>query len=128
MKIVVKQYQILSITISSMITFIGNLALYRPAWQYNQHYIGDDKYHASNAVDGRKSILGASGGQCVISGNHQQIATWRVDLQGILSINYITIYYRTENAAFGKQLSIFFKDFVPFIRLQRLKVHDKREQ
>ena len=63
-----------------------------------QHrYLGlsEDLVDASNAVDGLKSHLSVWGGQCVISGNKMQTATWWVNLTSILSIHYITIYYRT---------------------------------
>jgi hypothetical protein len=82
-----------------------NIALYNPAWQRHPYSVGGslgDAVDASNAVDGRKSDLGIRGGQCVISANTQQTATWRVDLEGIRSIHHITIYYRTENKAWGK--------------------------
>jgi hypothetical protein len=85
--------------------YIENLALEKPAWQ--SHPFNTEADHgldinASNAVDGLKSNLGVFGGQCVISANKQQNATWRVDLKDILSIRHIKIYYRTENTAWGK--------------------------
>jgi hypothetical protein len=74
-----------------------NIALNKQAWQRSQFIPGDDRFHASNAVDGLRSDLSALGGQCAISGDDQQIVTWRVDLGDILSIKDITIYYRTDN-------------------------------
>ncbi|XP_056002092.1 multiple epidermal growth factor-like domains protein 10 isoform X2 [Ostrea edulis] len=78
-----------------------NLALRKPTWQLHQYGPGDDRFNASNAVDGLKSDLSAWGGQCVISNSNELTATWRVDLQDILSIRHITIYYRTDNVAWG---------------------------
>ena len=52
---------------------------------------------AINAVDGRYSDRSAAGGQCVINENFAHTATWRVDLGGVVSINHIDIFYRTDN-------------------------------
>ncbi|XP_056002085.1 uncharacterized protein LOC125663226 isoform X2 [Ostrea edulis] len=76
-----------------------NIALNKPTWQL--HPYSNTLYSASNAVDGRKSNLHVTGNQCVISNVNQQVATWRVDLQDILSIHHITIYYRTDNITWG---------------------------
>lgn len=78
-----------------------NIALNKPAHQLNQYNPGDDKFDASNAVDGKKSDLSSAGGQCVISANYKQTATWWVNLTSILSIHNITIYYRTDNVTWG---------------------------
>lgn len=78
-----------------------NIALNKPAHQLNQYNPGDDKFDASNAVDGKKSDLSSAGGQCVISANNKQTATWWVNLTSILSIHNITIYYRTDNVTWG---------------------------
>ncbi|XP_056002087.1 uncharacterized protein LOC125661665 isoform X2 [Ostrea edulis] len=78
-----------------------NIALNKPAWQHRQYNPDNDVFHASNAVDGLKSDLSAWGGQCVVSANKRQTATWGVDLKDILSIHHITIYYRTDNVAWG---------------------------
>nr|XP_022309624.1 multiple epidermal growth factor-like domains protein 11 [Crassostrea virginica] len=79
-----------------------NLALRKPAHQEYQ-YVGLDASltEASNAVDGLKSDLSVWGGQCVISENDKQTATWWVNLTSILSIHHVTIYYRTGNAIWG---------------------------
>ncbi|XP_056002110.1 multiple epidermal growth factor-like domains protein 11 [Ostrea edulis] len=82
-------------------TAYENIALRKPTWQLHPYNISNPIFDASNAVDGLKSDLGVWGGQCAISNYTQHIATWRVDLQDILSIRHITIYYRTENAAWG---------------------------
>jgi hypothetical protein len=81
-----------------------NIAQNKPAWQLNQHQPGSATSDASNAVDGLRSNLGYGAGQCAMSDGSKQTATWRVDLQGILSIHHIIIYYRTENMAWGKRL------------------------
>lgn len=57
---------------------------------------------SSNAVDGLKSDLEVWGGQCVISGEQWQNATWWVNLSTIVSIHHIIIYYRTGNKEWGK--------------------------
>lgn len=50
-------------------------------------------FEASNAVDGDKSKLTASVGQCTKSSSHQT-ATWWVNLTSVHSIHHITIYFR----------------------------------
>ncbi|XP_056003587.1 multiple epidermal growth factor-like domains protein 10 [Ostrea edulis] len=77
-----------------------NIALHKPAWQSSQYKPGNDLFNASNAVDGLKSNLHGWGGQCVASRGKTK-ATWRVDLEDIRSIHHVTIYYRTENKAWG---------------------------
>nr|XP_022305246.1 receptor-type tyrosine-protein phosphatase epsilon-like isoform X2 [Crassostrea virginica] len=79
-----------------------NVALHKPAHQEFPYENFESKYtEASNAVDGLKSNLSWQGGQCVISENYKQTATWWVNLTSILSIHHITIYYRTGNAPWG---------------------------
>jgi hypothetical protein len=86
-----------------------NIALYKPAWQLHPFNPEENSVtaivDASNGVDGLKSDFRYEGGQCVISNNEEQIAAWRVDLGNILSIHHIIIYFRIENAAWGKLLS-----------------------
>lgn len=83
-----------------MIIVTVNVALKKPAYQqnpYSKNYsIGD----ASNAVDGQKSNLSMSGGQCVVSGG-SKIAIWWVNLTSIHSIHNIIVYYMTDNKPWG---------------------------
>uniref|UniRef100_K1PUW9 Scavenger receptor class F member 2 n=1 Tax=Magallana gigas TaxID=29159 RepID=K1PUW9_MAGGI len=57
-----------------------NVALNKPAYVQDPYRPGNDRYDASNAVDGRKSDLSV-----------------RVNLGSIHSIHHITIYFRTDN-------------------------------
>lgn len=57
---------------------------------------------SDNAVDGDKTDLSHTGGQCAISAVGHKTAWWWVDLGDLSSITNITIYYRTDNAAWGK--------------------------
>lgn len=79
-----------------------NIALNKPAHQLHQYNPGLDTFDASNAVDGLKSDLRAWGGQCVVSADNYDVATWWVNLTTIQSIHHITIYYRTDNVAWSK--------------------------
>ena len=77
--------------------FKENLALRKPVWEdqeWKDPYIG---WRGGNAVDGLNTDRSANGGQCVITENKAQTATWRVDLGGVVSISHIDIYYRTGN-------------------------------
>ena len=88
--------------------FIVNIALNKPTYQeYRYTGLSVNLTQASNAVDGLKSNLSVSGGQCVISDNNKHNATWWVNLTSILSIQHITIYYRTDNANWGRDIIIF---------------------
>nr|XP_022308884.1 cell death abnormality protein 1-like isoform X1 [Crassostrea virginica] len=79
-----------------------NVALNKPTYQQHRYFgLSEDLVNANNAVDGLKSNLSVWGGQCVISGNKMQTATWWVNLTSILSIHHITIYYRTGNVEWG---------------------------
>jgi hypothetical protein len=80
---------------------IENIAFHKQAWQSNP-FNKDDRCDASNAVDGLRSDLSYRGGQCVISMDKQEVATWRVDLEDIRNISHIIIYYRTDNSVFGR--------------------------
>ncbi|XP_062605899.1 uncharacterized protein LOC134267698 [Saccostrea cucullata] len=72
-----------------------NLALQKPAWQQFPYW--NKPWGADKAVDGLYSDRSADGGQCTISKDDQQTATWRVDLGEVHSIRLIKIYYRTDN-------------------------------
>ena len=73
-----------------------NLALGQPVWE-DRPWKGKENWTGENAVDGRYDNRSAMGGQCVVSENFKQTATWRVDLGGVVSISHIDIYYRTDN-------------------------------
>ncbi|XP_052708664.1 uncharacterized protein LOC128183607 [Crassostrea angulata] len=75
-----------------------NVALNKPAHQLYPYRSGDDRCDASNAVDGRKSDLNLWGGQCAVSADYKQTATWWVNLTSIHNIHHITIYFLTNNA------------------------------
>uniref|UniRef100_K1QN53 Uncharacterized protein n=1 Tax=Magallana gigas TaxID=29159 RepID=K1QN53_MAGGI len=77
----------------------------------------NDTWDASNAVDGRKSDLSSSGGQCAIS-YVKQTATWWVNLTTIHSIHHITIFFLTNNKPWGPSinyLSMFFLGFSVYV-------------
>ncbi|XP_062599033.1 uncharacterized protein LOC134260493 [Saccostrea cucullata] len=74
-----------------------NLALRKPAWQSSTHnstVSGPEK-----AVDGSKTDLSYTGQKCSVSADKRRNATWWVNLTDIVSIDYIVIYYRTDNVA-----------------------------
>ncbi|XP_062602120.1 multiple epidermal growth factor-like domains protein 10, partial [Saccostrea cucullata] len=73
-----------------------NLALRKPAWQM-ANYSGAWPWGADKAVDGNYTDRGATGNQCTISAIEQFTAEWRVDLQSVVSISHIKIFYRTDN-------------------------------
>lgn len=81
--------------------FKVNIALNKPTFQQHQYYHDDNRFDASNAVDGLKSDLNGLGGQCVVSAEKHSSATWWVNLTTIHSIHHITIYYRTDNVPWG---------------------------
>lgn len=77
-----------------------NIALNKKASQthpYMNTGVSSATVEASNAVDGLKKDLSAFGHQCVVSADEQHEALWHVDLQAVLGIHRITIYYRTDN-------------------------------
>ncbi|XP_065942716.1 multiple epidermal growth factor-like domains protein 11 [Magallana gigas] len=76
-----------------------NLALHKPA--YEENIYSHANVNAGNAVDGRKSNLRGTGGECSMSKNYERSTTWWVNLESIYSIHNIRIYYRTENLAWG---------------------------
>ncbi|XP_061165609.1 multiple epidermal growth factor-like domains protein 10 [Saccostrea echinata] len=72
-----------------------NLAFRKTTWQSTSHdatISGPER-----AVDGLKKDRSYLGRQCSVSSVHQITASWWVNLGGILSINNILIYYRTDN-------------------------------
>ncbi|XP_061166268.1 uncharacterized protein LOC133175166 [Saccostrea echinata] len=76
---------------------VQNLAFGKPTWQENYFPIRPIEWGAAKAVDGEYSNRSAMGNQCTISGNGEKTATWGVDLESVVSISFINIYYRTDN-------------------------------
>lgn len=74
-----------------------NVALNKPAYQQYSYIPGDDRYDATNAVNGRRSNLSWDGGQCAVSEYGRRTATWWVNLTSIHEIHQITIYFLTNN-------------------------------
>ncbi|XP_056002226.1 platelet endothelial aggregation receptor 1-like isoform X4 [Ostrea edulis] len=95
MTLFVSQYMLLVTCIRAY----ENLALRKPAWQ--EHNWPDKPYDvewgAAKAVDGMDTDRSAGGTHCTISGPSKTTATWRVDLESVVSISHIDIYYRTDN-------------------------------
>lgn len=81
--------------------FAVNIALNKQAYQQYQFLAGNDKYDASNTVDGLRSDLSRNGGQCAISAAKQTATLW-VNLTEIHSIHHITIYFMTNDNKWGK--------------------------
>nr|XP_022296780.1 multiple epidermal growth factor-like domains protein 11 isoform X2 [Crassostrea virginica] len=73
---------------------LPNIALGKDAYQSSTY---NSITGAEKAVDGLKSNLSFSGGQCAVSASGEKTALWRVELGDVSSIQNITIYYRTEN-------------------------------
>lgn len=88
---------------------LENIALHKSDWQlYPYKYTKYRDYvKASNAVDGLKTDLSFAGHQCTHSANNKKEAMWRVDLRAILGIDSITIYYKTENAPWGRHTDFY---------------------
>ncbi|XP_078330370.1 uncharacterized protein LOC144624441 [Crassostrea virginica] len=78
--------------------YLENLAFRRPTW-LSASWGG---YTAEKAVDGRKANRHYASGPCTVSPDIQEV-TWRVDLQRIRKIEYIKIYFRTDNRPFVHQ-------------------------
>lgn len=75
-----------------------NLAFRRPVYELHPWPTTDKDYGSQNAVDGLYTDRSAAGGQCSISAeNNYTEALLRIDLEAVVSISYITIYFRTEN-------------------------------
>lgn len=92
-----------------------NIALWKETYQ--QYPLNNNPYYydSSNAVDGLKSDLSSSGGQCVYSSD-QNTATWWVNLLGIASIHHVTIYFLTGNYPWGMYLEHYNTDDVHDIK------------
>ena len=73
-----------------------NLALNRYAWQ-SSTFKNDPHYSARKAVDGDRAQTRLYNYSCAIGAADQKSGTWRVDLDHVLSIHHIEIYYRNEN-------------------------------
>lgn len=78
-----------------------NVALNKPAYQQYRYRPGDQRFDASNAVDGRKSVLRGGDGECVLSAWKKEDATLWVNLTTTMSIHHITIYYMTGDQPWG---------------------------
>lgn len=78
-------------------TYKENLALSKPTWEQNPWPDLPRDFGSANAVDGWYENRGPTGGQCTISNEGYYTAMWRVDLESVVSISHITIYYRTDN-------------------------------
>lgn len=94
------KYPHIYLLIQKLIIVTVNVAFNKPAYQQNHVHKNYSTGDASNAVDGRKSDLTWSGGQCVIS-TTRETATWWVNLTSIHSIHHITVYYMTNNKSWG---------------------------
>nr|XP_022303399.1 uncharacterized protein LOC111110994 [Crassostrea virginica] len=77
--------------------YLENLAFRRPTW-LSASWGG---YTAEKAVDGRKANSHYANGPCTVSPDIQEV-TWRVDLQRIRKVEYIRIYFRTDNRPFDR--------------------------
>lgn len=86
-----------------LIFFPANIALNKTTYMSSTF----SNFTSSNkAVDGQKTDLSYSGGQCAISKHGYKTVEWRVDLENLSSISNITIYFRTENSPWGNQMKL----------------------
>lgn len=76
--------------------FQENLALNKPTWQKHPWPDSSRGFGSNNAVDGKYTDRGVKG-QCTINDDGFYTAEWRVNLESVVSIIYINIYYRTDN-------------------------------
>ena len=87
-----------------MFILTENTALGKPTYQqypYTGTEISPSLIDSSKAVDGLRSNLTFWGGQCAISADNKTTATWWVNLTSILSINHVTVQYRTDYNRWG---------------------------
>lgn len=75
---------------------LENLALKRSTWEKHPWPNSNYGYGSNNAVDGMYTYRGIQG-QCTINADGYYTAEWRVDLESVVSISYINIYYRTDD-------------------------------
>lgn len=75
--------------------YTENLALHKPTWEKFPWPKKGQDFGSENAVDGMYTDRGV-GGQCTISNGGKYNATWGVDLEGVVSIRQIDIYYRKD--------------------------------
>ena len=96
-------------------TIAENVAIHKKAWMYNSY----SYYSADRAVDGLKSDLSFSGGQCAASENGQT-AKWGVDLGEILRVHHILIQYATRNRVWSTYVFVdlirFYVESIKFIK------------
>ncbi|XP_052694213.1 uncharacterized protein LOC128172455 [Crassostrea angulata] len=74
-----------------------NVALHKPAFQLHPYDRNNKTFDATNAVDGLKSDLSWTGGQCAVSALGKEIAAWWVNLGRLHIIDHITVYFKTNN-------------------------------
>lgn len=92
----------MNLMITCNIQFVENVALNKPVFQLHPYIKLNKTFDANNAVDGLKSDLSWSGGQCAVSALEKEIAAWWVNLGSLYIIHHITVYFRTNNAIWGK--------------------------
>lgn len=82
--------------VSGVCLLTVDVAVNKPACKQYPYRSGNDRYDASNAVDGRKSHLSWGDDQCAAS-MLPTTATWWMNLASIHSIHHITVYFVTFN-------------------------------